>query len=208
MTTLNWVFLALAVAGLLPGLYGWLRYRGARSAEWRKLIVPSVGMALASGSLTPAAEWAGLDLPLDLIGIVVLIVGVGAQMRQDGSSNISAVTMLVSVVAMSGTLFLAFPLAELLGMDTTLGLLAIMGILLGGIGLVTTRILNKDPHLGTPVNIGHALLVVFGFTTTLGVMTALWDDRVVGITVLVMSLCGVLLGLVYLRRARAQQLEQ
>jgi hypothetical protein len=206
MTALNWVFLCLAAAGVLPGLYGWLRHQGARSTARRNLILPSLGMALATGSLTPAARWIGLDLPLEGFGILLLLVGTAAQMRAEGSPTFSALTMVASVVAMAGTLFLAFPLAELLGLDTTLGLLGIMAVLLGSIGLVTTRILNTDPHLGTPVSIGHTLLVVFGLTAAFGLMTALWDDRIIGITVLVMSLCGVTLGGVYLRRARASQL--
>lgn len=202
MTVLNWIFLGLAAAGIVPGLWGWLRYGGTRGRQWRNLILPTIGMAMATGSLTPAAAWAGVHFPLEAIGVLLVLGSTAREMRMSGSPAITPFVMVVSVVAMAGTLFIAFPLAEFLGIDTTLGLCVIMTVLLGTIGLLTTKALRSDPTLGTPVPAGQAVLIVFGFTTTLGVMTALFGDQVIGLTVLVMSLCGIGLGTIYLRRAR------
>lgn len=202
MTTYDWLMLLVGVSILLESGWRWHRLRGTAANLALSRALFGLGFLLASTKLSALLGVPAWRTGLSVVGVTVVLAGLVLQGRAVGSSYRSIGIMIGSIVAMVTALALGIYLADASGVDSTVGLVAIMMVLLVAVGGITVRLLRNDPLLGSPVSAGVAMLVLCGFTTFLGAAAILAGETIVGMMVIGLSLIGVGLGVGYYRRTR------
>lgn len=202
MTTYDWLMLLVGVSILLESGWRWHRLSGTAANLALARALFGLGFLLTSSKLPVLLGVPDSSLGFSVVGVTVVLAGLVLQGRAVGSSYRSIGIMIGSIVAMVTALALGIYLADASGVDSTVGLVAIMMVLLAAVGGITVRLLRNDPLLGSPVSAGVAMLVLCGFTTFLGAAAILAGETIVGMMVIGLSLIGVGLGVGYYRRTR------
>lgn len=151
MTWYDWMMLVPGPVLLLPGLWQWHHLTGAASRLALARALFGLGFLLTSSKLPVLLGLPDLSLGFSVVGVSVVLAGLVLQGRAVGSSYRNIVIMLGSIVAMVASLALGIFLTDSLGINSTLGLVAIMMLLLAAVGAITIRLLRDDPVLGLPV---------------------------------------------------------
>lgn len=206
MTRYDWLMLLVGASILLESGWRWHRLSGTAAHLALARALFGLGFLLASTKLSALLGVPAWRTGFSVVGVAVVVAGLVLQSRAVGSSYRNIGIMLGSIVAMVAALALGIFLAGATGVDTTVGLVAIMLILLAAVGGATVKLLRNDPLLGSPVSAGVAMLVLCGFTAFLGAAAVLAGETVVGMMVIGLSLIGVGLGVGYYRRTRTAML--
>lgn len=140
------------------------------------------------------------EFVVDLIYLAAVAVPVGIIVTASETPKADRRTLLVMVVGAAACIALAWPLAELMHLETSLGLAIISSTSTSIAAYLMSRQLRRDPRLNTPAAAASVVLFSFAGVAVVGLAWIAVGIRDIGTIVLVAALVGIGLGAVYSRR--------
>lgn len=142
------------------------------------------------------------EFGIDLLYLATVAVPVWIVVAASEAPKADHRTLLVMVVSAAACIAVAWPLAELLHVESQPGLAIVSSTVFSIAGYLTSRQIRRHPRLEAPEVVASVVLFCFAVVAVVGLAWIAVGIADIGTIILVAALLGVGLGVLHFRRLR------